>query len=308
MAKVPIKREKRLKLIQNYIDRMPSLSITVTKVLEICNAPRTSPNDLNRVISLDPVLTGRVLNLINSAYYSLPKKVNSLTRAIIMLGLNTVVNLAVSTAILESLGGKGTFQALSMDGFWTHSLCVGVTAKTLAAIKDVPLVELEEYFVAGLLHDLGKIPLNKRFSDEYVQALKLSKREQGPLHGSENGILDVDHCVVGKMIAGKWSLSEALNDVLSYHHNPTEAKEENRQLVEIVGLANIYANIFDIGSSGDPFPEDLMVPYLLDQVGVSWTMLFELGETVVLDEIEKARIFLQFTQKGQPYEDQILGG
>ncbi|MDP2104936.1 MAG: HDOD domain-containing protein, partial [Desulfobulbaceae bacterium] len=81
-------------VIQAYIDRMPSLSTTVNKVLEVCNSPKTSANDLNRVISLDPVLTGHVLKLINSAYYSLPNQVSSLARAIIMLGLNTVKNLA----------------------------------------------------------------------------------------------------------------------------------------------------------------------------------------------------------------------
>ncbi|HQP12654.1 MAG TPA: HDOD domain-containing protein, partial [Candidatus Omnitrophota bacterium] len=80
-------------IIQNYISRMPSLSTTVTKVLEICNKPTTSPNDLNRVIALDPVLTGRVLKVVNSAYYSMDNEVTSLTRAIILLGLNTVKNL-----------------------------------------------------------------------------------------------------------------------------------------------------------------------------------------------------------------------
>ena len=94
MNAAPLTNEQRFKLVQRYIDKMPSLSTTVTKVLEICNKPNTSPNDLNRVISLDPVLTGQVLKLINSAYYSLPNQITSLTRAIIMLGLNTVKNLA----------------------------------------------------------------------------------------------------------------------------------------------------------------------------------------------------------------------
>ena len=79
MNAAPLTNEQRFKLVQRYIDKMPSLSTTVTKVLEICNKPNTSPNDLNRVISLDPVLTGQVLKLINSAYYSLPNQITSLT-------------------------------------------------------------------------------------------------------------------------------------------------------------------------------------------------------------------------------------
>jgi HD-like signal output (HDOD) protein len=156
--------EKRLRQINKYILRMPSLSTTVGKVLEICNNPSTSPNDLNRVISLDPVLTGQVLRLINSAYYSLPNRITSLTRAIIMLGINTVKNLVLGTSIVGSVGGRESFKTLSMDHFWEHSLAVGVTAKTLAARKGIPITEREEFFVAGLLHDLGKIPLSVEFS------------------------------------------------------------------------------------------------------------------------------------------------
>ena len=173
MNDVSMTPEVRLRAIQNYISKMPSLSTTVTKVMEICNKPDTSPNDLNRVISLDPVLTGQVLKLVNSAYYSLPNQVTSLTRAIIMVGLNTVKNLALSAAVLQNLGSKESFQALSMEDFWTHSITVGVTAKRLAAAKRIPVAEREEYFVAGLLHDLGKIPLNNRFPGEYKKARML---------------------------------------------------------------------------------------------------------------------------------------
>jgi HD-like signal output (HDOD) protein len=297
MSEAPITKEQRLKRIQDHISRMPSLSTTVTKVLEICNSPTTSPNDLNRVISLDPVLTGKVLKTINSAYYSLPKQVTSLTRAIILLGLNTVKNLALSTEVMENMGRKESFQALSMDDFWTHSICVGVTAKSLAAIKGVPITGREEYFVAGLLHDLGKIPLNDRFPDEYRRTLELTKQEQNVLRDSETLSLSIDHCAVGGMIAEKWQLYENLIDTLLYHHNADEAKEETRPFVSTVALANAYANIFEIGSAGDPFPEESTVMDLLETMGVDWSKLSALYETV-LDEIEKARVFLQMAGRG----------
>src|SRR5512136_2738351 len=158
-------KERTLAVIQGYISRMPSLPITVSKILQICNDPRTSPVDLNQVISLDPVLMGRVMKLINSAYYSLPNQITSLVRAIIMLGINTVKNLALSTAVLGNLGKKSNFQALNIDGFWRHSLCVGVAAKLVAAKRKRDAKQLEEYFVSGLLHDIGKIPLNNKLSN-----------------------------------------------------------------------------------------------------------------------------------------------
>ena len=120
------------KKIDEYIVNMPSLPTSVTKVLEICNNPQTSPADLNHVISLDPVLVGRVLKLINSAYYGLSQQVTSLVRAIIMIGINTVKNLALSSSILGSLSTSKITTGIDMEGFWRHSLCVGVAAKAIA--------------------------------------------------------------------------------------------------------------------------------------------------------------------------------
>ena len=111
-----------LKKIQAYITRIPSLSTTVIKVVETCNNHRASANDLQRIISFDPVLTARVLKLINSAYYSLGVPITSLTRAIVMLGLNTVKNLALSFAILENLKSNGSFLVFSPDGSRDNTL------------------------------------------------------------------------------------------------------------------------------------------------------------------------------------------
>jgi putative nucleotidyltransferase with HDIG domain len=289
--------EQHSRLIQQYIDRMPSLSTTVTKVLEICNQPNTSPNDLNRVISLDPVLTGQVIKLINSAYYSLPNQVTSLTRAIIMLGLNTVKNLALSTAILGTLQRQGGIQSLSMDRFWTHSICVGVAAKIIAGRLGVPAAMREEYFVAGLLHDLGKIPLSNCFSTEYQQTLDLASLEQGPLCRAERMMLGFDHGQVGIMIAEKWQLSEPLSETLACHHNIEAARVQHRKLVAIVALANMYANIFSIGSAGDFYQVPVEFRLASEGAGMPWHDLVELDSTIVA-EIDKAAIFMQVARDG----------
>ncbi|MGD9159021.1 MAG: HDOD domain-containing protein [Desulfobacteraceae bacterium] len=291
-------QEKKLKIkqIQTYISKMPSLSTTVTKVLEICNHPNTSPGDLNKVISLDPVLTGKVLKLINSAYYSLPNQVASLTRAIIMLGLNTVKNLALSTAILENLGSTGNSKGLSMDDFWTHSICVGVTAKSVASAVGIPVTLRDEYFLTGLLHDLGKIPLNNRFPEIYMKSLEFTSVKQLPLYKTEEIVLGINHMEVGQMIAEKWQLNDSMKESLYYHHNPEEAKEENRLMVSIIALANACANKFETGTAGDIFPKDQLLLKLLKLTGLEWQTIEEIQETVLV-EIDKARVFLQLTKK-----------
>jgi len=288
--------EQLHKTIQDYIDRMPSLSTTVTKVLEVCNSPKTSANDLNRVISLDPVLTGHVLKLINSAYYSLPNQVSSLARAIIMLGLNTVKNLALSTAVVGALGKKSCFTALPMDAFWAHSICVGVTAKALAAARSVPSAQREEYFVGGMLHDLGKIPLNTCFAEEYAQALQLAALEQGSLLRAEQLLVGVDHGLAGRLIGEKWRLAPSIIDSLALHHAPEQAPDEYRDLVATVALANLYTNIYEIGSAGDMFPETPFLMSILDIMGLRWADLMPLHEIVQV-ELDKAQVFLKLTER-----------
>ena len=291
-----ITREQKIKRIQNYISRMPSLSTTVAKVLEICNKPDTSPNDLNRVISLDPVLTGKVLNLINSAYYSMPGEITSLTRAIIMLGINTVKNLALSTSVMESIGGNESFQAFSMDDFWAHSICTGVTAKSLAKIKGVPASAIEEFFVAGLLHDLGKIPLNSQFPDDYARVMELAEQTQESLYNSEIAVFEIDHCIIGGMIADKWRLNHAIIESITHHHSSHEIDYENAPLVSIVELADMYANGRNNGNSETFFSEDPVAARLLNQVGIKPEKVSGLHE-MVSNEIENAKVFLKLSEK-----------
>ena len=281
-------RKQSLRNIQHVVDKMPSLSTTVSKVLEICSRPDTSPNDLNRVISLDPVLTGQVLRLINSAYYSLVNKVTSLTRAIIMLGLNTVKNLALSTAIIQCVGQGRKSKVLPIKLFWAHSIGVGVMAKLLAAEQGIPLGEREEYFVAGLLHDLGKIP----FGDEYAEVIKLISDKYLPLIQAEPLLLGVDHQEVGRLIADKWKLNQTITDTICCHHNPWLARPANLQLVATVCLADCYCTLFDIGYAGNRYPDEDSLQQALDLSGLDWETVAALS-VVVEEEIRKAEIFLQ---------------
>lgn len=289
-------RDRNLKRIQATIAKMPSLSTTVIKVLETCNDPWASANDLKRVISLDPVLTGRVLKLINSAYFALGKPITSLTRAIIMLGVNTVKNLALSFAILKNMKGSGAFHAFSTHQFWLHCLGVGVVAKALAAVEGHKPAEQEEYFVAGLLHDLGKLPLNKQFPEEYFQVSKIAQKENEPFYLSEDRLLGIDHCKVGEMIAQKWRLGATLIETLAYHHNPEGCNAKSRNLVSTVWLANQIVLELRIGEAGDCTYKPSMLVHLQDQFGIDNGNLSEFQETIS-GEIEKAQIFLEIVQK-----------
>lgn len=289
--------EARLKQIQLHISRMPSLSTTVAKVLEVCNNPNASANELNRVISLDPVLTGQVLKLINSAYYSLPNRISSLTRAIIMLGINTVKNLVLATSVLAAFKGSKSTSSFSVDDFWLHCLCVGTTSKEIARLHKVPAMEQEEYFVAGLLHDLGKLPMVTCFGDLYGKAIQDCLDGSTPLILAERARIGFDHCHIGRLIGAKWKLSHAMKHAIVHHHHPLEKGFEPSNLVYFVSLANQVAQRFQIGAAGDQHEDQLSIHSLCGRIGTMLDDILALKARIE-QEIEKAKVFLRQSRKG----------
>ncbi|OEU47104.1 MAG: metal-dependent phosphohydrolase [Desulfobulbaceae bacterium S3730MH12] len=281
-------KEKQRENIESFIRKMPSLSTTVGKVMEICSRTDASPNELNKVISLDPILTGQVLKLINSAYYSLINKVTSLTRAITMLGMNTVKNIALSTAIIRTLSGVKKSRALPTAKFWEHSIGTGVSARLLGEVKGYSPMEREELFLAGLLHDLGKVP----FGDEYIEVLNIAKQEQRSLIEVERHLIGIDHQEVGLMIAEKWNLNKVITECITTHHEIDKLEGGAGQQVALVALANIYTNTLDHGYAGDPFPDEEDIARLLELVDLSHDVFGTIGGRVV-EEINESELFLQ---------------
>lgn len=282
--------------VAKHIARMPSLPVTVTRVLEICNNPSASAVDLSRVISLDPVLMGQVLRLVNSAFCGLRDTVATLPRAIIMLGMNTVKNLVLSSAVLKALG-SGRSAALPMEQFWLHSLCTGVAARWFATARGVRPDASWDYFVGGLLHDLGKIPLNNVCPEAYGSVLSRAASGTAALCQEERVVLGLDHGEVGGMIARQWKLGAVLEDCLTHHHDPGQARAENREMVGLVELADMCARRFEVGSAGGAAPGGGELEELCLSRGVSEDDLVSLGH-VLSEEIGKARVFLQLREPG----------
>jgi HD-like signal output (HDOD) protein len=275
--------------IETYIKSMPSLSTTMSKVLEVCNNPQISSADLNRVISLDPVLVGRVLKLVNSAYYGLNQQVTNMVRAVTMLGINTVKNLALSSAITDSFNPR-EFQGLNAEGYWRHSLCVGVAAKLIARKRGIDPRLLEEYFTAGLLHDIGKIPLNAALPSGYLLAIRDADSRGIPLFQGETESLGFSHAEAGGLVVQAWRLEGALGDAVIHHHNYTDYAGKHRDLLYSIVAADYFANRMEIGFSGNRHPrepEDVVWKTL----GLVWEDMEDI-QPVVAGEIEKAQIFL----------------
>ena len=276
--------------IDDYIGKMPSLPVSISKVLEVCDNMNVSPADLNYVISLDPVLVGRVLKLLNSAYYGLNQRVTNLVRAIIMLGINTVKNLALSSAILGTLPVNKNPKGINIEGFWRHSLCVGVTAKLLAKKRGIDSKFHEEYFTAGLLHDIGKIAINAVLADDYLLTVSSADRDKIPLLKAEDKDLGFNHCTIGQKIASSWKLGGPVEDAIIYHHDMNYTGNY-ADILRCIMLANYFAAINEMGFAGNRNPEK-PAPQIWDSLGITEKIFTEI-ESVVNEEIDKAKIFLK---------------
>jgi HD-like signal output (HDOD) protein len=263
----------------------------MSKVLAICNNPHASANDLNRIIALDPVLTGKVLKLINSAYYSPGEPISSLTRAIIILGVNTVKNLALGSAIMDNIHRHEKLSAEIMNDFWMHSLSTGVIAKILAVHRGVPPTGQEEYFVAGLLHDLGKIPLMSLYLDRYRELLHAGG-DDGPsiLHDREEAAFGMGHCRIGALIAKKWHLSPQITAALRDHHLRAPAPDEADPIPTLVAAANVISHRLNPQRTVS-FPQDVF-DIELRLAGIDADVIPAMAG-LVNRELEKAKIFLE---------------
>lgn len=143
--------------IERAADEMPTFSPILGKVEQLSREMNTSPRDLIKVVMLDPVLTGKVIKLVNSAFYGLGQQVRSLSQAVLLLGINTVKNLTISTAMISTLFTRGKGPPLDPEAFWKHCIGTAVCCKFLARALRIPQDDHETFFIAGLIHDIGKI-------------------------------------------------------------------------------------------------------------------------------------------------------
>jgi putative nucleotidyltransferase with HDIG domain len=239
-----------------YVERMPAFPKSVHKVIQLAADVDSSAKDIVAVIESDPIMTVKILKVINSAFYALPQKITSIQRALVHIGINTIKNLALSVAAIGVLNPHNE-AGFDTNLFLQHSLAVAVLSKKLAEHMGVPLMHSSDYFVAGLLHDFGKIIFAEFMPYEFKLALEQSKEKQIDLHLAELEIMGINHAQAGRMLALKWELAGNLANAIGLHHSVGRGE----LLVDCVFAANQIAKKMQIGDAGNPiidsFSEEL---------------------------------------------------
>ncbi|MEI6126066.1 MAG: HDOD domain-containing protein [Pseudomonadota bacterium] len=278
--------------IERSAENMPAVSPILGKIHQMSREMETSPRDLVKLIMLDPTLTGKVLKLVNSSFYGLVHRVKSLPQAVVLLGMNTVKNLAVSTALLSTVFVHEKRSPLSPEGFWRHCLATAVGCRAFAKKLNLAAADIEMFFIAGLLHDVGKILFIRIDPDRYALALSESKRLGLTLAFAELAHFGCSHAQAGGMLARKWKLDAPLIDVIELHHVYSEKEDSLRGLVTV---ANNLSKRIGAGDSGN---------YVVEEAGdaLSWhfnitSEMFDQVAAQLPAELEKAAEFLSFIKE-----------
>ena len=270
---------------------LPTLSTVVMRLNEMIASPTTSAADVGSLISQDLALTGKTLKLVNSSFYGFPKKINSIIHAIVILGFNKVKNIALSVSVLQAFKktpGKG----FDYFGFWEHTIATAISAEVIA--RNLKSAYQEEAFVAGLLHDIGKLLLVQYFPDEYGKVRELIDREKITMFQAENEVIGFNHSLIGLWIAEKWNFPEPLCMAIRMHHNPLMARA-HRELVLTVHVADIFARALGIGNGGDPYLPELEQT-IWDQLRLNTTLADKIMAEI-LDGVNKAGDFLDLVRE-----------
>ncbi|MBI2899556.1 MAG: HDOD domain-containing protein [Planctomycetes bacterium] len=280
--------QDRLKKLVDRIQGLPTLPAMLNNINKMMLNPRTSAKEVAQLISSDPSITSKVLRVVNSSFYGFPNRITTVTHAIVILGFNTIKSIVLSSTIFDVFR-KEVRGGFDRQEFWKHSIGCGAAAKVLARRLGFPT--LEEIFIAGLLHDVGKIVMDQFLHERFAEVLDMVRTRNCLIVEAEEKTLGITHSDVGAWLFEKWNLSKGLVETTRCHHNPALAGE-NAKPAAIIHFADILVRALRFGSGGDqkiPQVSDAAWSQLGLDPGQFDPLLAEVGE-----EIERAMIFLDF--------------
>ena len=229
--------------------KVAALPAVAIKFNEAIKDPLTSNQDLENIVSEDSALASKVLMIANSALFNFPSKINTISKAVTIIGHKQLSQIILSCSIV-SVFKDIPQDVIDMDLFWRHSIAVATTSRILSAFRHEQ--NIEKYFTAGLLHDIGKLII---FAEAPKQALEVvNKRNETNelIHHVEKSVLGFDHAQLGAMLLKKWKLPDDIVLAVNYHHIPSIASGDN-VAPSIIHIADIISHSLQFGSSGEKF-------------------------------------------------------
>lgn len=223
------------------IRHLATLPEGTARIIQLVEDPNSTSRDLNRVINNDPALAARILKVVNSSFYGVPRQIDSIERAIMMLGLKSVRNIAIATGLSKLMSGGTIGHGFDIRDLWTHSIATAIGTQLLAERTDRGL--LEEAFLAGLIHNIGIMVEIQARQPQFLEALETA------LQDSTRGFRDIEmekigatHEHFGAGLCKLWKFPPSLAHVAAFHHHPWDLHSKHRALTALVHVADIMAS------------------------------------------------------------------
>lgn len=280
MSKQTLSRQEVVEMV----DRMPAFPESVQQVLELTSDINCSPKELVRVVEHDPVLTGRILKVVNSAYFGLSRRISSVKEALAFIGLNTLKNVALTVAAIGVLP-KQNKAGMDMEKFLAHSLGVGAACRWIGTRIGLEPRQTERAFLAGMLHNFGSVLIALQMPKIYRRADVLAAATSRPKFLVERELIGMDHFEIGGMVAEKWKLEAVISEAIRFHRD-TQDEVERTQLMDVLWLASKIL--------GEIQPKNRHVEEAHESLGATLSLtLDELREEIesVKVAVERVQIF-----------------
>lgn len=271
------------------ISHIATLPEVTMRIIQLVDNPDSTAQDLNRVISNDPALGARILKVVNSAFYGLPGQIGSINRAIVLLGLNAVKNIAIAASLAKLFRGGRIAANFDARSLWTHSVATATATRLLA--KQVGLGLPDEAFLAGLIHNIGILVEIQARRAQFVQAIEMMAAKPGlTLRDAETVALGANHEQFGAALCRSWKFPSSFAYVTGYHHHPMDLPAKNRTLAALVHVADVLVAKMELGfTQGTEVTE--VSPELLAQLNLTQVQLDEAMAAVPEAMEEAASLF-----------------
>ncbi|MGR3302670.1 MAG: HDOD domain-containing protein [Candidatus Scalindua sp.] len=242
--------------------------------MEVTSNPGSSATDLMEIIGPDISLTAKILKIANSPFYGLTREVSSLQHAVTVLGFKEIRNMVISTVAFESFKNFKQDDKFDIKRFWRHSFCCGLAAKIIAVdLKS----SSNELFVAGLIHDIGKLVMYIAFPVEFLKLMDMMSplKLKYTAFEAEKNVFEMIHDEVGMKLLEKWLFPESLITAVGFHHHPQEADKKSPFPI-IVHVADILAHVYEMQAEdeeGNPLDNELFysdIVTLSRSFGIDW--------------------------------------
>lgn len=229
-----------LQLLVSKLQSLPSLPTLYTELIAELQAPDPSIKKVGDIISRDLGMTPKILQMVNSAFFGIRRHISSPTEAVSLLGLDTIVTLAITVQIFSQLD-RARVPGFSPDALYAHSQRVALFAKRIARAEGADSKVFNDAFTAGLLHDVGQLVLVANQPEQYTEVLRLAQTEQFPIDRAERQVFGATHAEVGAYLLGLWGLPTAIVEAVAFHHLPGLSMIQGFGALTAVHASNVIA-------------------------------------------------------------------